>query len=108
MKFNKEHVAQTMSVIGLDGKDIPKSHAERYLDLALEGIITTLEQAKDQAPNKKNVRGKITIVGFGTFELRAVPEREHRNPQDPSQKSIKPAHNDVKLSIGSVFEELIN
>lgn len=107
MNFNKSDVAEAMAEIGLDGEKIPKSHAEKYLDLVLEGIINTLEKGKDSKPNKKGVRAKLTIVGFGTFELKHVPDRNHRNPQT-QEPVLTPAHNSVKFGEGKVFAEMIN
>jgi nucleoid DNA-binding protein len=103
MNFNKSDVAQAMAELG----DIPKSHAEGQLDLTLQGIIEVLSKAKDATPNKKGVRGKLTIVGFGTFELKAVPERNHRNPQT-QEPVVTPAHNSVKFGEGKLFAEEIN
>jgi DNA-binding protein HU-beta len=103
MNFNKSDIAQTMHELG----GIPKSHAEGQLDLVLEAIITTLAKAKDHEPNKKGIRGKLTVVGFGTFELKAVPDRRHRNPQT-QEEVITPAHNSTKFSEGKLFAEEIN
>ena len=34
---------------------------------------------------------KLTIIGFGTFEVRERAEREARNPQDPTKTVHVPA-----------------
>ena len=104
LNLNKSHVAETMAELA----DIPKYRAEEYLDYALEAIIQTLAKAKNEEPNKNGVRGKLTVVGFGTFEVKEVPERLHRNPQEPDKTVVKPAHNTVKVKIGSLFKDAVN
>jgi nucleoid DNA-binding protein len=107
VSLNKSHVAENMARIGIDGEEIAKSHAEKYLDLALEGIIATMEQAKNNPPNKKGIRAKLTMVGFGSFDLRHVPDRNHRNPQT-QEPVLTPAHNTIKFNEGKAFEGEIN
>ena len=104
LNLNKSHVVETMAELG----DIPKSHAEKYLNFALEAIIQTLAKAKNEEPNEKGVRGKLTMVGFGTFEVKEVKERSHHNPQDPGKVIVKPAHDTVKVKIGSLFKDAVN
>jgi len=67
-----------------------------------------MESLRNEEPNDKGVRGRITMVGFGTFEVRAVKERVHHNPNDPSQKTLKPAHNSAKFKEGKTLSEFIN
>lgn len=41
--------------------------------------------------------GSAMIKDFGTFKIKAMPEREFPNPQKPGSKIIKPAHNALKF-----------
>lgn len=104
INFNKEHVAETMVE---NNPELSKTKAQEQLDEVLVAIIGTLAKGKDEAPNKKGVRAKFTAVGFGSFELKAVPERKHRNPQT-QEPTIKKAHNAVKFNEGKSFVDSIN
>ena len=104
LSFNKEHIAETMTK---NTEGLSKSKALEQVDEVILAIIQTLSEGKDNEPNKKGIRAKLTIVGFGSFNLKAVPTRKHRNPQ--SQKPVdKPPHNAIKFTEGKAFKEFIN
>ncbi|OCX15290.1 HU family DNA-binding protein [Ectopseudomonas hydrolytica] len=50
--------------------DLPKATAGRALEAITSSITTALEKGDD-----------VTLVGFGTFSVKARAEREGRNPQ---------------------------
>jgi DNA-binding protein HU-beta len=50
---------------------------------------------------------KVTIVGFGSFELRDRAEREGRNPSTGEKMTI-PASKAVGFSAGKAFKDLVN
>ena len=50
--------------------DLTKAAAGRALDAVVEGITTGLKK-----------EGKVTLVGFGTFNAKKRDAREGRNPQ---------------------------
>jgi nucleoid DNA-binding protein len=101
---NKADIVQKMHDLG----DITKSQAEKMLDLVLLAKMEVFGDMAKKEPNKKRICDKLTIVGFGTYDVKAVPERVHRNPQKLTEKAIKPAHNTVKFSPGSMALELMN
>lgn len=85
-----------------------KKESEAIIDDVLIGVINLLEGHSTEEPEgKKDIRAKLTLVGFGSFALRAIPAREHRNPQN-GQKSKKPAHNKIKFTEGKTFTESVN
>lgn len=59
------------------GADITKADAGRALDAALEAITNALK-AGDQ----------VTLVGFGTFQVKERAERTGRNPQTGKEITI--------------------
>ncbi|MCS7173201.1 MAG: HU family DNA-binding protein [Armatimonadetes bacterium] len=64
--MNKEQLVERIAqVAGLSKKD-----ANAALDAALDAIKTALRRGE-----------KVTLVGFGTFQVRERRAREGRNPQ---------------------------
>lgn len=59
------------------GADITKADAGRALDAAIEAITNALK-AGDQ----------VTLVGFGTFQVKERAERTGRNPQTGKEITI--------------------
>ena len=53
-----------------ENADLTKASASRALDAMLQGITTGLKET-----------GKVTLVGFGTFNAKVREAREGRNPQ---------------------------
>ncbi|SDJ95494.1 MULTISPECIES: nucleoid-associated protein HU-beta [Ferrimonas] len=62
------------------GADISKAAASRALDSFIEAITDTLKEGD-----------KISLVGFGTFEVRERAERTGRNPQTGEEIKIAAA-----------------
>jgi DNA-binding protein HU-beta len=60
--------------------DCSKTEAERGLSAMLEIISDTLEKGES-----------LTLVGFGTFEVRGRAARTGRNPQTGEELKIKAA-----------------
>lgn len=50
---------------------------------------------------------KVTLVGFGTFEVTNRAERVGRNPRDPKESIIIPARKLPIFSAGKEFRDLI-
>lgn len=109
-KLNKDHlVASYVAIKAEDGEKVSNAQAKDDVDAFLLAVMQTLGAYKDETPNNKNVRARLQLVGFGSVELRNVPARAHKNPQDPkAPPKVKPAHNKVVLTTGKVFEEFIN
>ena len=61
--------------------ELNKKDAGKAVDAVFELISDTLVKGE-----------KLTVVGFGTFEVRDRAAREGRNPQKPGEKIQIPAH----------------
>ena len=72
--MTKAELIETMSTAsGLSKKD-----AGAALNAAIEAITKTLEKGE-----------KVTLPGFGTFEVRNRPARQGRNPQTGESVTIE-------------------
>ena len=67
-----ELIASVAAEAGMSKKD-----AEKAVNAALAAITEELKNG-----------GKVSLVGFGTFEVRARPERQGRNPQTKEPMTI--------------------
>ncbi len=52
--------------------------------------------------------GRVTLVGFGTFERRDRQARETNNPQHPGQKIHVPAKKVPAFSAGKEFKDRVD
>ncbi len=75
---------------------ISKAAANAALDSAIDGITKALKK-KD---------GKVTLVGFGTFQKVRQKARKGRNPQTGAPIKIK-ARNVVKFRAGKALKDAI-
>ncbi|MGA9538198.1 MAG: HU family DNA-binding protein [Desulfobacterales bacterium] len=76
--------------------DISKVAAGKALDSFVDGVTKTLKK-KD---------GKVTLVGFGTFQKSRRKARKGRNPQTGEMLKIK-ARNVVKFKPGKKLRDAI-
>ena len=67
-----ELIAAVAESAGLSKKD-----AEKAVNVTLNAITEALKQGD-----------KVSLVGFGTFEVRERPERKGRNPQTKEEITI--------------------
>ena len=67
-----ELIASVAAEAGMSKKD-----AEKAVNAALAAITEELKNG-----------GKVSLVGFGTFEVRERPERRGRNPQTKEPMTI--------------------
>lgn len=67
-----ELIASVAAEAGMSKKD-----AEKAVNAALAAITEELKNG-----------GKVSLVGFGTFEVRKRPERQGRNPQTKEPMTI--------------------
>lgn len=75
---------------------LKKTEAARAVTAVLGGIQTALKQGR-----------KVSISGFGVFEIVARPEREGRNPK--TGQSIKiAASKGVRFKPGKNLRDMIN
>ena len=76
--------------------DISKVAAGKTLDSFVDGVTKTLKK-KD---------GKVTLVGFGTFQKSRRKARKGRNPQTGEMLKIK-ARNVVKFKPGKKLRDAV-
>ena len=74
---------------------LTKADAERALNAFINGVTKGVK------------KGKVTLVGFGTFEKRRRDARVGRNPQTGAKVNI-PARNVVAFKAGSKLKESVN
>ncbi len=75
--------------------DLTKADAERTLNSFLELVTKTLKK-----------EGKLTLTGFGTFQVVKKKRRKGRNPQTGATITIK-AHKVVKFKPGKGLRDKI-
>lgn len=73
-----------------------KADTGRALEATIEGIKKGLKK-----------EGKVTLVGFGTFEAKKRAAREGRNPQTGAKVQI-PARTVPTFKAGSQLKESVN
>ncbi|MDD4035745.1 MAG: HU family DNA-binding protein [Bacilli bacterium] len=73
-----------------------KADAERAVTAFVDSVTEGVKKA-----------GKVTLVGFGTFEKRRRDARVGRNPQTGETVKI-PARNVVAFKAGSKLKEAVN
>ncbi|MCR9184706.1 MAG: HU family DNA-binding protein [Halieaceae bacterium] len=76
--------------------DLPKASAGRALDAVVDSITEALKKG-DQ----------VTLVGFGTFAVKARAAREGRNPQTGQTIQIK-ASNVPGFKPGKALKDAVN
>jgi DNA-binding protein HU-beta len=76
--------------------EITKADAQTCLESFIAGVTKALK--------KKN--GKVTLVGFGTFQKTRRKARKGRNPQTGEEIKIK-AHNVVKFKPSQKLKDAI-
>lgn len=83
---------------------IKKEEAERRVNAVLESLVEVLEDVSQGEPEGKDrTVGKLTLVGFGVYEVVHIPQRTYRNPQDPQNPVQKESHNDVRFDPGTAL-----
>ena len=75
--------------------DLTKADAERTINSFLANVTKTLKK-----------EGKLTITGFGTFEVVKRKRRKGRNPQTGDPITIK-AHKVVKFKPGKGLRDKV-
>ena len=73
-----------------------KKDAEKAVNAALAAITEELKNG-----------GKVSLVGFGTFEVRERPERQGRNPRTGETLTI-PACKMVKFRPGKMLKDALD
>lgn len=81
---------------GLEDKSITKKATEAVINQVVDVIIDSVSKGE-----------KITLVGFGTFELRERAERKGKNPQN-GKDMIIPASKAPAFKAGKAFKDAAN
>lgn len=68
---------------------------------ALEAILETIKEKLIQ-------KEKVQLVGFGSFDVKRVEERNGVNPQNPSEKIVIPARNKISFKSSTTLKKIIN
>lgn len=68
---------------------------------ALEAILETIKEKLIQ-------KEKVQLVGFGSFDVKRVEERNGVNPQNLSEKIIIPARNKISFKSSTALKKIIN
>ena len=76
--------------------DISKKSADAALKAFMESVQEELKKG-----------GKVSLVGFGTFEVAKRAAREGKNPQTGEKMKIK-ASNAPKFKAGKAFKDALN
>ncbi|MDV2857441.1 MULTISPECIES: HU family DNA-binding protein [Oceanimonas] len=79
-----------------DGADITKASAGRALDAFVEAITETLKDGES-----------VSLVGFGTFEVRERAARTGRNPQTGATIQIAAAKTPA-FKAGKALKDAVN
>ena len=103
LNLNKDHIAKQMK----KNEGISESQAKNQIDAVFLAVMETLKEGNNEKPNKRGVRARLTIIGFGTFENKVKKARVHINPKT-KEKVPKPQHNKSKFTEGKLFGEMLN
>ncbi len=76
--------------------DLSKAAATKAVDAFLDTVADTLKKGE-----------QVTLVGFGTFEVRARAARTGRNPQTGETINIK-ASNAPAFKAGKALKDAVN
>jgi DNA-binding protein HU-beta len=76
--------------------DLSKAAATKAVDAVLDTVTNTLKKGE-----------QVTLVGFGTFEVRARAARSGRNPQTGETINIK-ASNAPAFKAGKALKDAVN
>ena len=90
--MNKSELVEAVA----DHADLTRAAAARAVDAVLSNVATALKQG-DQ----------VTLVGFGTFEVRSRKARTGRNPQTGEEIEIK-ASKSPTFKAGKALKDAVN
>ncbi len=79
-----------------EGADISKAAAGRALDAMIDAVTNTLKKGDS-----------VTLIGFGTFEVRDRKARTGRNPQTGATIEI-PAAKSPAFKAGKALKDAVN
>lgn len=76
--------------------NLTKKDSEAAVNAAIAAIVNALKEGD-----------KVQLIGFGTFEVKAVAEREGRNPKTGEVIKI-PASKKVSFTASKVLKDQLN
>jgi DNA-binding protein HU-beta len=93
---NFEMNSSELATIVAEADDISKAQAVAILDSVLKGIVKAV--ASDD---------EVSLTGFGTFKVKASPEREGRNPANGEKIKIA-ASKKLSFSPAKAVKDVLN
>lgn len=75
--------------------------------LSKKEVETILKSFTDTVSKELKKKGKVQLVGFGTFEVSKRAAREGRNPQTGATMKI-PASYAPKFKAGKALKDMVN
>ena len=90
--MNKDQIIERVA----EEVGISKSQATKAVKSMFDGIITSLRQGD-----------KVSVSGFGTFDISSRKARTGRNPQTGEEIQIA-ASKEPKFKAGKAFKEALN
>lgn len=79
-----------------DAAELSKTDAAKAVDAMVDVITNALKKGE-----------QVTLVGFGTFQVRARAARVGRNPQTKAEIQI-PASNNPAFKAGKALKDAVN
>lgn len=90
--MNKQQLASTIA----SKTELSQKDANAALTATMEAIVEAVASGD-----------KVSLIGFGSFEVRDRKERQTRNPK--TQELIRvPACKVVRFSVGKIFRDALN
>ncbi len=75
--------------------------------LSKKDVETVINAFTETVTKELKKKGKVQLVGFGTFEVSKRAAREGRNPQTGASMKI-PASNAPKFKAGKALKDAVN
>ena len=75
--------------------------------LSKKDVETVINAFTETGTKELKKKGKVQLVGFGTFEVSKRAAREGRNPQTGASMKI-PASNAPKFKAGKALKDAVN
>lgn len=76
--------------------EMTKKDTEKFVNVFVETVTETLVDGD-----------KVQLVGFGTFDVTQIAERNGRNPKT-EESIVIPAHNRPKFKAGKALKDAVN
>lgn len=107
LQLVKKDVANKMREIGIEGEKVTHAKAGAYLDLALQSIMEVLEETSNHPVGEgERTVSRLSLVNFGTYEVRRTKLRNQYNPKE-KKTMLAPPRNKLLFKPGKMFSDSI-